>query len=529
MVDAEYNQWFAHLKETIRKRQVKAAFTVNKELLELYWELGKSLDEKLTASGWGDKVVDQLARDLKTEFPNLKGFSRSNLFNIRKWYFFYANQTSLVQQGVGLLGEGTQAEIVQQAVGLFPDLLAVIPWGHHVQIITHCKIIEEAAFYLKQTVTNKWSRNVLIHQIESRLFERTGKALTNFEMILPAPQSDLANELLKNPYVFDFLNLSPEADERDLENALIGNFKKFFLELGTGFAFLGQQYLLKAGEKEYYTDLLFYQTRLHCYFIIELKVGDFEPEFVSKLGIYQSIVDDQLRTSNDKPTLGLLLCKKADKIIVEYTLRDMNKPIGVAEYKVLPSQYEEALPSVEALQHELSKTVEVPKRKLDEKLNTLKEMIGKIKREPLKEIRTSEVCSYLYNDVLDLIKNKLQEEMNGIIPEFHQVVINKALDGMIQQDGANWDSILTGGSAYKVGLNVQLNGFLKAGTKTFDVWRELNFNLHQNFYSIDIQDQKFEKLYHQKWTDQDVTEIVECFVEAILDDIKAHLHRITHE
>lgn len=246
---------------------------------------------------------------------------------------------------------------MQQSVApIVPQLVGQIPWGHHREIITKCKDIKEALFYISQTTQHNWSRSVLVHQMESGLYKRKGKALTNFEYTLPKPQSDLANELLKNPYHFDFLMLGPEASEKELEDALLTHLTKFLLELGAGFAFLGRQYKMTVEDKDYELDLLFYHIRLRCHIVIELKIDDFKPEYAGKLNFYLSAADAQLKTKEDQPSIGLLLCKKAGKLTVEYSLKDIGKPIGVSEYKLtekIPAGLKGKLPTIKEIEREL--------------------------------------------------------------------------------------------------------------------------------------------------------------------------------
>lgn len=363
--DKAYHQWLASLKERIRSAQIKAALSVNAELLRLYWQLGQEIVHKEKTASWGDQLIHALSGDLLKAFPEIKGFSRSNLYYIKKWYSFYNDQNVIVQQLVGQLIDSDKPhsindnkEIIQQPVGqIVPRLLLQIPWGHHIQIITKCKEIEEALFYIAETTKNNWSRNILVHQVESNLYKRKGKALTNFEYTLPKPQSDLANELLKNPYQFDFLSLGEQASERDVENALAEHLTKFLLELGAGFAYLSRQYQLKVDEQEFFIDLLFYHTQLHCYIVVELKIDDFKPEYAGKLNFYLTAVDEQLKHQKDEPTIGLLLCKKAGKLIVEYSLKNIYKPIGVSEYQLveaLPKQLKGNLPTIEEIENELT-------------------------------------------------------------------------------------------------------------------------------------------------------------------------------
>jgi predicted nuclease of restriction endonuclease-like (RecB) superfamily len=351
-VNKDYKTWLKSLKARIISSQLKAATSVNTELLELYWDLGRMIVEKQELSHWGDKFIDQLAQDLKAEFPETNGFSRSNLFYIRRFYLYYNQNDKIVEQPVGLI----KNEIVEQAVRQLP-VLTRIPWGHHVIILKKIKSQKEAIFYIQQTISNNWSRSILQMQIESNLYARKGKAITNFEITLPKPQSDLANQLLKDPYNFNFLTLEQDVQELDLERQLVKNITQFLLELGKGFAYMGRQYELQVGTKEYRLDLLFYHVRLKSYVVIELKTKEFEPEFIGKLNFYLSAIDSLVKTPEDGPTIGMLLCKTKDNLNVEFALRDVNKPIGVSAFtfKELPLNIKNAMPTVEELERELFK------------------------------------------------------------------------------------------------------------------------------------------------------------------------------
>jgi len=308
-----------------------------------------------------------LAKDLRAEFPEMKGFSRSNLFYIRKFYQFYANTS--VQQLVGL-NEAASDSIsmqqpvalnnensIQQPVGLNFDLLAV-PWGHHVVLLGKVKSVDEALFYLQQTIENNWSRAVLTLQIEQDLFSRKGKAITNFQQTLPEKQALMAGQILKDPYNFGFLTLENKLQELDIERQLTEHITKFLLELGKSFAFIGRQYPLQVGDKDYRLDLLFYHIRLRCFVVIDLKVVEFEPEFAGKMNFYLSVVDDQIKIADDQPSIGIILCKNKNKLEVEYALQGMSKPIGVSEFTVtqaLPAELKSTLPTIEEFENELNK------------------------------------------------------------------------------------------------------------------------------------------------------------------------------
>ncbi|MBD2158873.1 PDDEXK nuclease domain-containing protein [Leptolyngbya sp. FACHB-16] len=323
-----YALFFNDLKQRIRQAQIKAALAVNKELLLLYWQIGKEILERQQVEGWGAKIIDRLAKDLKQEFPDINGFSRSNL----KYMRLFAQAYSEEQISQGALGQ--------------------IPWYHNIALLEKLKSPEQRLWYAQKAIENGWSRNVLVMQIESDLYCRQGGAITNFAQTLPRPQSDLAQNLIKDPYNFDFLTLQEGAQERELERALVDHIRGFLLELGVGFAFLGSQYPIQVDGKEYRLDLLFYHVHLRCYIVIDLKMTEFEPEFTGKMNFYVSAVDDLLRHPQDQPTIGLILCKSKSKTTAEYALRNLSTPIGVSTHR-LPKQLKDSLPSVEQLESEI--------------------------------------------------------------------------------------------------------------------------------------------------------------------------------
>lgn len=335
-LDVEYKKWLIELKSKFKSTQLKAAVTVNASLLQFYWELGQDIIARQNRFVWGEGFLMQLSIDLMHDFPAIKGFSRRNLELIRQWYRFWNLPNPIAKQTVSQLHS--------------------IPWGHNLVIIAKCKQQNEALFYVHNTLAHGWSRNVLVHQIESGLWQREGKAVSNFDQTLPLEQSDLAEQTLKDPYVFDFLSLTKEYTERELELGLIQHITQFLLELGAGFAYVGRQVPLKVGEREFFLDLLFYHIRLHCYVVVELKATNFEPEHAGKLNFYIRAVDQQLRQIGDQPTIGLLLCKNKDKLVAEYALSDIHKPMGIAAYAVthtLPESLQAGLPSIEDIERKL--------------------------------------------------------------------------------------------------------------------------------------------------------------------------------
>jgi len=371
--DKEYQQWLADIKEKARKTQIKAAVKVNTELLNFYWELGTDILEKQANAKWGDGFLLQLSKDLMSEFPDMKGFSKRNLELIRQWYLFYSQDSRTDQIAKQPVSQLRMEQKIQQPVEQITQRTALqlsadrvvqpaipqitqIPWGHNIAIISKCKNIEEALYYVQNTMIHNWSRSVLVHQIENGLYKREGKSVNNFALTLPKAHSDLAIQTLKDPYIFDFLSMTNDYNERELENALVVHVTQFLLELGAGFAYLGKQVPLQVGEREFFIDLLFYHTKLRCYVVIELKTSDFEPEHAGKLNFYLKAVDSLLRTEQDKPTIGILICKKKDKVVVEYALSDIHKPIGVSEYQLtqsLPKKLKSSLPSIEQIEKEL--------------------------------------------------------------------------------------------------------------------------------------------------------------------------------
>ena len=344
--NADYADWLRSLKSRVRQVQLKAAVSVNRALLRFYWELGSDIVEKQQNTSWGDGFLTQLSQDLVAAFPDMKGFSKRNLEQVRRWYLFYSENTSIAQQPVSQL----EPPLVEQ--------ITRIPWGHNIAIVAKCKSQEEARFYVENTLTHNWSRSVLMHQIESGLWQREGKVISNFSDALPIPQSDLAQQTLKDPYIFDFLSLTQDHTERELEAQLTGHITRFLLELGAGFAYVGRQVQGEVGSRSFFIDLLFYHTKLHCYVVVELKTTDFEPEHAGKLNFYIKAVDEQIKGDCDEPTIGILLCKSRDKMVAEYALSDIHKPIGVSEYQLtqfLPDDLKSSLPSIEKIEAEFSK------------------------------------------------------------------------------------------------------------------------------------------------------------------------------
>lgn len=332
-----YAQFLADLKSRIQAAQIRASLAVNRELVLLYWQIGRDILDRQQRESWGAKVIDRLSSDLKRAFPEMKGFSPRNLKYMRRFAEVWAEE-----------------EFVQQVA-------AQLPWFHNCVLLDKVAGRGERVWYARAAIQHGWSRAVLVHQIESGLHRRQGKAITNFDRALPLPQSDLAQEITKDPYNFDFLTLGEDAHERDLERGLLDHLRQFLLELGIGFAFVGSQYRLTVGNDEFYIDLLFYHLKLRAYVVVDLKMSAFEPEFAGKMNFYLSAVNDLLRHPDDQPSIGIILCRTRERFVAEYALRDINKPIGISEYclaESLPEKLQGSLPTIEELEDELGAAAE---------------------------------------------------------------------------------------------------------------------------------------------------------------------------
>ncbi len=355
---ADYQHWLGTIKQRVVSARLRVALAANSELIALYYEIGARIVEREAHAQWGSGFIDAFSKDLRQAFPDIGGFSSKNLRYCRAFFRFYC-APAIWQQAVAKLAE-TPWPGVDRALA---EQLGQLPWGHNIHIFTKCASIEEARVYAQQTLEQGWSRDVLAMQLKSRLHERSGKAISNFARTLPAPQSDLAQQTLKDPYTFDFMALTTPYNERDIERQLTQHITQFLLELGKGFAFMGRQYPLEVAGNDYYLDLLFYHVTLKCYVVVELKNRQFIPEYAGKLNFYLSAVDSLLKKADDQPTIGLLLCRDKNNIEVEFALRDLNKPMGVSEYTLienLPENLKGALPTVEEIEQDLQQLQEKP-------------------------------------------------------------------------------------------------------------------------------------------------------------------------
>ena len=347
----DYNSFIAEIKQQIKSSQIKAISSVNKEMITLYFGIGKSIFQKQRELGWGAKVIDNLSRDIKSEFPELGGFSTRNIKRMLRFYKECSHPFEKVPQAVAQIEDATM-----------PLLVAQIPWSHNIILIEKIKDRELRYWYIQKILEHGWSRNVLSEMIKSNIHQREGKLVSNFKDTLPSHESDLVQQSFKDPYLFDFLTIERPFRERELELNLIKHMEKFLIELGSGFAFVGRQYKLEVGDDDFYIDLLFYHLKLRCYVVVELKTGKFKPEYSGQVNFYCSAIDATVAHKEDKPTIGLVLCQEKNQIVAEYSLKNMSQPIGISEYElteILPKEFESSLPTIEMIENELANSLDV--------------------------------------------------------------------------------------------------------------------------------------------------------------------------
>lgn len=528
-IGKEYGIILENLKEKIRKARVRAAVLVNIQLLSTYWEIGNIIHEQEQRLGWGKKIVDQLATDLKAEFPDMKGLSPRNLRYMREFAVAYP-QFLILQRSVAKLedAENKASTILQRSV-------AKLPWGHNCTLLDKLKSPESRLFYAQKAIQNGWTRDMLQNQLESGLHKRIGALSNNFQATLPAYDSELALQLFKDPYNFDFLQLGEEAKERDLENALIQHITKMLLELGDGFAFKGKQYRLEAGGREYFIDLLFYHTRLYRHIVIELKIGDFLPEYISKMNLYLGMVDDKLKGEFDQSAIGLILCKTNNKIIAEYALRDTSKPIGVAEYKlaeILPEDIKGELPSIEELEQELEKEMEGFKEHfnpIDARLKAIKEKLREIKTDEIQTPVTYSILVKLYNEGLKPLYEEIIKKLSVFDEEFDSMTFSWDADHVVMNTFDQLDSIWNDENSLKkireVNFSYRVYGFKKAGTENYGESLTLRFEIRDYWYGFTLinhnnQQPFLKKLYHQAISKEDHQLIIDLLLTKVIDKIE---------
>ena len=546
-LNKNYADIISRLKEKIKQARLQAAVIVNKQLIDLYWEIGNTILQQQKKEGWGTKIIDRLAADLKSEFPDMKGLSARNIKYMRAFAEAYPNFT-IVQPLVAQLqstdkepSEFVQVPLAQTGPSSNPLImqaaLAQLTWYHHITLLDKIKEPEIRSFYTQKTAENGWSRNVMVHQIESGLHKRQGALTNNFKLTLPAYDSELATQLFKDPYQFEFLMLAEEAKERDLENALMNHITKLLLELGDGFAFMGRQKKFEAGGREFFIDLLFYHTKLRRHIIIELKIGEFEPEFVSKMNLYLGLADDNLKGEYDEPAIGLILCKTNNKIVAEYALRDTSKPIGIAEYKIaqmLPDDIKGELPSIEVIEQRMDEELKEEQNPIDVKVKALKERLRAIQSEEIQTTATYIILYNLYHDGLKALYKELTQKLSEFDDSFHSKTINWSATNKnittYEQLDEFWDYEENLKAIREFYFTYALHGFKKAGTQNLSEHIELKFEMNIYWYGFTInngnQQPILKKLYHQQLTAADRQLIIDAVLTKAMDGIEWLIGRI---
>jgi len=548
----KYNHLLAGLKNKLRLAKQQAVTAVNTYLLSAYCEIGKAIVEQEKEEGWGTKVIDRLAVDLKTEFPEMTGLSPRNLRYMRDFalaYPYFPFLQEPLAKSASLEDAIWQPPVAKlepsndQPGTIWQPVVAQLPWAHHMVILSKVKTPENREFYIRKAIENNWSKSVLTLQINGELHKRQGQAITNFQHTLPPLQGDRATETLKNPYLLEFLGISEEVQERELEKALINHLKDFMRELGRGFAYVGNQKNLVVDGDDFFLDLLFFNTELNCYVIFELKVGEFKPEFAGKLNFYVNVVNEQLKRDYHNPTIGVLLCKTPNETVVKYSLTGISSPIGVADYefvKALPKKLKGQIPSVEELEAEIDKEIEELKSPSEKRLDVLKQKLAALQIEEIKTPATYQILCDIYdNSLVPLYKQlllKLQDFSDLFLSHNYYWQGNQQMINNIDELRLHWKDEDYLRSNHQFHFVYRLYGFKKGGTESFDIHIDLVYLLDTYSYGFTLSNynnrQPFiKKFYHQQLTKEDIEFI--CFavydtslgeIEARIDHLKAKLN-----
>ena len=539
-LDKSYGQILQDLKEKIRQARLRASVVVNAQLLQVYWEIGQTILEQQKKSGWGAKVIKQLSADLKAEFPDMKGFSERNLVYMQTFASAYPGftQPPVAQIMQALPAQLQQVEnqtsgITQPVVAQLGKLAGQLPWAHNIVLLDKLPTAQERLFYAQKCIQNGWSKAVLIHQIESGLITRQGKAITNFEQTLPKYQSDLARETFKNPYLFDFLGIEEEVHERELEKALIQHIKKFLLELGRGFAFVGNQHNLVVNGDDFFLDLLFYNYQLHCFVVFELKVGDFMPEYAGKLNFYINTIDQQIKGEDDKPTIGVLLCKTPNETVVKFALTGIQSPIGVAEYELintLPKQLKAQMPTVEELEAELEKELQENMSEVERILKLVKEKVKAMQVEELQTPATYQLLQDIFKQSLKPLYIQIIQKLSS---EFKEEYMTHRLSWHLKQNlvyGIEdveefWKKEENLKSVTEITFEYAMFGLRKAGTENYNHHESLKFIMDTYWYGFALvnhnnQQPFLKKMYHQQLTKEEIQSVIDLMISKELDRIE---------
>lgn len=530
-----YQNILRDLKEKIRKAKLQASLSANVHLIAVYWEIGVTISQQETVEGWGAKTILKLSKDLREEFPDMKGFSERNLRYMRDFALAYPGAPFLQQSVAEIQDTEKQIDVILQ------PLVAKLPWGHHTVILDRVKSKEERQFYMQKTIENAWSKSVLAIQIENGLYQRQGKAITNFSSTLPSPDSDLAQETIKNPYLFDFISFGEKIQERELEKALIKHLKEFMLELGKGFAYVGNQFNINVDGNDFYLDLLFFNFHLNCFVIFELKVGEFKPEFVGKLNFYVNSIDAQIKDKSHKPTIGVLLCKTPNETVVGYSLQGIDKPIGVADYqlaKALPKELKSEIPTIEELEAEIEKEYEELKSPSQKRFESLKEKLTQLKGKEIKQAATTPVLYEIVDKSLIPLYKVLIERMEAFNDLFVSSSYtwqgkNKVFTEVAQVE-TEWKNEEFLKSNFELYFSYRMEGFKKAGTEAFSMGFQLNWRIDTYWYGFSLvnynnQQPIVKKLYHEQLSKEDIEIVVEVASNFVMDDMERQLEHLKKE
>lgn len=515
------------LKEKIRLARIKASNTVNTQLLQLYWEIGATILNEEISAGWGAKIVDKLAKDLRLEFSDMKGLSARNLRYMRDFASAYPH-FSILQADLA-----KSQETKNELSTILQADLAKLSWYHHITLLDKIKDKAIRGFYIRKVIENGWTRDNMVHQIESGLHKRQGALTHNFDHTIQSYDSELTRQLFKDPYKFEFIGLGEEAKERDLEKALMHQIEKVLLELGEGFALYGRQHKLNAGDKEYFIDLLFYHTKLRRYVVIELKIGEFMPEYIGKMNLYLGLADDCLKGQYDEPTIGLILCKTKDKIVAEYALRDTSKPIGIAEYKItemLPEDIKGDLPTIEEIERKLDEDIDQHQNPINARLKTVKERIQAIQGEKIQTKATDVILNNLFDKGLKpLFLKVIKKLVSTFEDDFMNFPIiwhidDKQISSLTKLESL-WKTKDYVEKGHEIQLNIGLQGFRNAGPNDIDASLTLFFVKERLWYGLSISgynDDKpiLKKMYHQGITEENMQRIEDIMVDQALDRIE---------
>lgn len=532
-LNPDYFTILQELKEKIRQARLRASISVNTELLKIYFEIGESINEQQEGQKWGSKIIERLIADLRSEFSDMKGLSPRNLRYMRDFAKEYPDFL-ILQRSVAKL-EQTDNE----SVTILQRTVAKLPWGHNCVLLDRTETTEKRLFYAQKAIENGWSRDVLAHHIQTGLFESTGSLSNNFSLTLPRYDSDLALQIFKDPYQLDFIMLGEEAKEKDLEDALMTNVIKFLLELGDGFSLYARQKRFTVGEHDFKIDLLFYHTKLRRFIVIELKIGEFKAEYVSKMNLYLGIVDDELKDEYKEPSIGLILCKTKDKVVAEYALRDTQKPIGIALYRIgeqLPSNIKGELPTIEEIELKMDQEMKEKPNPTEARLQAIKDKLKKMNKETIQTPATPELLREVLQEGLIQLYQSILMKMEIFKEDFHETGFrwysqSRNMETVDDLTSFWLESVaVPKSSVHEINFSYRLLGLKQGGTETYNDSIELVFIADTYWYGFRLvnynnQSPFLKKLYHEKLSENDITAITDIVMNQVIDRMEHFVNR----